>query len=181
MRIKEIILESIEDDGISEETIRITKNFGGGKIYIWTKANEQTGEIDNYCYSYINDGIDKNSPIVTCQKDDYGKKIYHHDKFPQSRDLDKTTSNVKAKEIFAAEVSPYLDYFFRNGYHMNTQQNESISSDDIWNKDTSLKRAATLMDRIAQSADRHDAKIRGLMENTEPKNPQDTLRDIFRK
>jgi hypothetical protein len=54
MRIKEIILESIDDD-ISEETIRITKNFGGGEIYIWTKVNEQTGEIDNYCYSYIND------------------------------------------------------------------------------------------------------------------------------
>ncbi len=64
---------------------------------------------------------------------------------------------------------------------MNKKQNESINTTDIWNKDEGLSRAATLMDRIAQSADRHDAKIRGLMENTPSKNPQDTLRDIFRK
>ena len=51
----------------------------------------------------------------------------------------------------------------------------------MWQKDEGLSRAATLMDRIAASADRHRAKMNGLMENMPSKNPQDTLRDIFRK
>ena len=61
---------------------------------------------------------------------------------------------------------------------MNKHLDKTI---DIWNSDSELKRAAELMNRIAISADKHQAKINGLTENTNLNNSKDSIKEIFRK
>jgi hypothetical protein len=179
MRINEIILENSTNETF--ETIPITNKFGGGKIEVWGKIDEKTNEVGDYSFTYTNDKINGNLPVIKCDGNEDGATIYHHSKFPGGIELGRNSTNMDARKEFANAVTPYIRDFFNKGYNMNDTQNESINTTDIWNKDGGLKRAATLMDRIAASADRHRAKMNGLMENTPSKNPQDTLRDIFKK
>jgi hypothetical protein len=105
----------------------------------------------------MNNNLDRSSPVVTCEYYNNESKIIYHASHREEELGD--TSNMRIREIFAAEVTKYISNFYNQNYSegqkMKSIKTESMDDANLWSTDSGLKRASQLMAKIALSADRH--------------------------